>query len=87
MDDTASELIHQFTGEVRGADDGLYAAQVNGRQRADGMWEGWIEFRPVGSGPTLRTDRETTQPDREALAYWASGLETLYFDGALARAR
>jgi hypothetical protein len=30
---------------------------------------------------------ETTQPDRAALEYWASGIEPIYLDGALARAR
>ena len=88
MDETAPELIHQFTGEIRGTDGRFYTAQVCGARRADGTWEGWLEFRPAGgSGQILRTDRETTQPDRDALAYWASGLEPLYFDGALARAR
>jgi hypothetical protein len=88
MGEAASELIHQFAGEVRASDGRLYTAQVFGAARADGTWEGWLEFRPGGgSGQVLRTDRETTQPDRDALAYWASGLEPLYFDGALARAR
>ena len=84
----AGELIHQFTGQVQTADGQFYTAQVYGERRADGTWEGWLEFLPAsGSGQILRTGRETTQPDRDALAYWASGLETLYFDGALARAR
>jgi hypothetical protein len=87
MADTASELIHHFNEQIRGADGDIYTAQVYGQQRDDGTWEGRIEFRPAAdSGQTLRTDRETTQPDRDALAYWASGLEPLYFDGALARA-
>ena len=88
MDDAASELIQQFGEQIRAADGDIYTAQVFGTPRADGTWEGWIEFRPAeGPGRTLRTGRETTQPDRDALAYWASGLEPLYFDGALARAR
>lgn len=88
MVETVSELIHQFAGEIRAGDGRLYAARVYGERRADGTWEGWLEFRPAGGpGQILRTDRETTQPDRDALAYRASGLEPLYFDGALARAR
>jgi hypothetical protein len=87
MEDAASELIQRFAGEIRADDGRLYAAEVRGARRAGGTWEGWIEFRPSGgSGPVLRTGRETTQPDRDALAYWASGLEPLYFDGALGRA-
>jgi hypothetical protein len=33
----------------------------------------------------LRTRRETTQPDREALVYWATGISGTYLEGALAR--
>src|SRR5205814_6429032 len=40
-----------------------------------------------GRGPVLRTDRETTQPNRAAIAYWASGLEPVYLEGAFDRAR
>jgi len=35
---------------------------------------------------TLRTDQETSQPNRGALEYWADGLEPVYLQGALARA-
>lgn len=63
-----------------------YRAYVFGVQRADGTWAGWIELEPEGGGRRLRTAQETSQPDREALAYWASGLEDVYFDGAVARA-
>jgi hypothetical protein len=59
----------------------------HGKSYADGLWEGWIEFHPVdGRGPTLRTERETTQPNKAALEYWASGLGPIYFEGAFARA-
>lgn len=30
--------------------------------------------------------RETTQPNRDAVASWAGGLEPIYFEGAFARA-
>jgi hypothetical protein len=33
-----------------------------------------------------RSPVETTQPNREALAYWASGIEPVYLEGALERA-
>jgi hypothetical protein len=66
----------------------IYRATVHGEERADGTWEGWIEFRPLdGGAPALRTGQETSQPDRGALAYWASGLEPVYIDGAFSRAR
>jgi hypothetical protein len=35
----------------------------------------------------LTTGVETTQPNAEALEYWASGLEQIYLEGALKRAR
>lgn len=34
----------------------------------------------------LRTGQETSQPNRSALEYWATGLETIYLDGAFKRA-
>lgn len=52
----------------------------------DGMWEGWIEFAPIGGGTALRSPRETTQPNRKDAAYWASGLTAIYLEGALGRA-
>jgi hypothetical protein len=41
----------------------------------------------VGGGPPLATDVETTQSNAEAVAYWATGLQPVFFEGALARAR
>ena len=67
--------------------DTTYAVWVCGEQRPDGTWEGWLEFHPSDvSEPTLRTDQETSQPNRGALEYWAEGLEPIYLEGALARA-
>jgi hypothetical protein len=64
----------------------LYAAEVWGEQRADGLWEGWVEFVPTDGGPVLNTDRETSQSNLQALTYWATGLQPIYLEGALARA-
>jgi hypothetical protein len=36
---------------------------------------------------TLTTDQETSQPNRAAVEYWATGLEAVYFEGAFERAR
>ena len=52
----------------------------------DNVWEGWIEFVAVDDGHVVRTSRETTQPNRTDLAYWATGLTPTYLDGALTRA-
>jgi hypothetical protein len=81
------EVIQQYSMQVQGPGGTNYFILACGQAREDGTWEGWIEFHPEGAGgPVLRTGRETSQPDREALAYWASGLERVYFDGAFARA-
>ena len=67
--------------------DGLrYIAHAHGARTSGGTWHGWLVFEPQGGGPTLRTERETTQPERGHLVYWATGLEPVYLEGALARA-
>jgi hypothetical protein len=63
----------------------LYVAQASGRERADGTWEGWLEFVPDDGSDVLRSQRETTQPNLGALTYWASGLTPVYLTGALER--
>jgi hypothetical protein len=81
------QLIHTFTTPVREADSGaLYIAEVLGRQRSDGRWEGWLEFGPVAGVGLWRTGRETTQGSLDALIYWATGLEPVYLEGAFRRA-
>lgn len=80
-----AELIQTYVETLRDAGGEEYTAHAYGEERADGNWEGWLEFHSA-AGAARRTDRETTQPNREALAYWASGLEPIYLDGAFARA-
>ena len=65
---------------------GLYTARICGRQRSDGVWEGWVEYEPTDGSPVLRTPRETTQPKLTDLEYWAGGLTPVYLEGALERA-
>ncbi len=57
----------------------------SGSVGADGLWEGWIEFVSKDAVP-IRTPRETEQPNRIALEYWATGLTAAYLEGALRRA-
>ena len=79
-----AEVIHVFDATVL-VDGTPYVAQVVGRP--DGhIWEGWIEFASQDGTNALRTRRETTQPDRAALEYWATGLSPTYLEGALQRA-
>ncbi len=83
-----AELIQRYENRVKDDAGASYEVSVYGAARADGTWEGWIEFRPAaGGGAARRTERETSQPNRAALGYWASGLEPIYLDGAFARAR
>jgi hypothetical protein len=81
------ELIQQFKEPVD-LDKTAYLVRVYGEQRRDGTWTAWLEFHPVlDTAPILRTERETTQPDRTSLAHWASGLGSHYFGNALTRAQ
>jgi hypothetical protein len=82
------ELIHDFAGEITDADGHGYSARAMGHKRQGRtVWEGWLEFSPLGGrGIVRRSPIETTQPNREALAYWASGIEPVYLEGALERA-
>ena len=80
-------LIHEFGTGVRDTDGHLYKARAFGRERTNGTWIGWLEFSPRGTGGIVRRSPiETTQSNRRALVYWATGLEPVYLEGALARA-
>src|SRR5437763_1509684 len=81
------DVIHAFSDLVRDPD-GDYLARVIGQPTDSGTWEGYIELVPLERGrAVLRTGRETTQPNRTDLEYWATGLEPVYLEGALDRAR
>lgn len=82
-----AERIHTYTTAVTSGEGIRYRVHAYGAQNERGSWYGWLVFEPDGTtGAVLRTDRETTQPHRADLAYWASGLEPVYLDGALTRA-
>jgi hypothetical protein len=82
------ELIQEYSTRVFGDDGTTYVVRAYAEQRLGGTWEGWLEFHPTDlRKPVLRTAQETTQPSLQAAAYWASGLEPIYFEGAFARAR
>lgn len=82
-----AEVLASFATPV--SDDlGSYYARAVGRHADDGMWEGWIEFVPVdGGSDVLVGSIESRQPERQHLAYWATGLTAVYLEGALSRAR
>lgn len=82
-----AEMIQQYASQFQDEDGVKYVVMARGEMTVSGAWEGWLEFYPVDKTKAdLRTERETTQPNRTALEYWASGLEPLYFEGAFARA-
>jgi len=66
--------------------DRTYNARAIGRFSTGHMWEGWLEFLPIGGGEAIVSGVETTQPEREHLIYWATGLTPIYLEGALKRA-
>jgi hypothetical protein len=80
-----AEVLVRFTEAIHDNTGTPYRAQASGAADSDGLWEGWIEFTRE-DGLTLRTPRETEQPNRVALTYWAEGLTGVYLEGALARA-
>ena len=83
-----AELILEHSTPVKSPGGKTFVARTYGEERSDGTWVGWIEFTPVGDrGLTRVTDRETSQPNKVALDYWASGLEPIYLDGAFERAQ
>ena len=82
-----AEVILQFGPPLTDEFGVTYVVKVCGRAAEDGLWEGWIEFDPQNGGTSLRTPRETEQPNRVDLEYWATGLTVTYLEGALERAR
>lgn len=81
------ELVHER--EIAISDDGgrAYAAvRVYAYPQPGGTWAGMLEFLPADGGAGVRSARETTQSNLDGVVYWATGLEPLYFEGALARA-
>jgi hypothetical protein len=81
-----AEVLVSFTKPTRSATGDLYYARALGQVADDGLWEGWLEFTRAGDDETVTTRRETEQPNRSDLMYWAQGLTQTYLEGALERA-
>ena len=80
------EVLLDFSAPIRGPEGRIYAAQAIGEEMPDGLWHGWIEFSTGDDRELVTTDRETTQPNRTDVVYWATGLTQIYLEGALTRA-
>ena len=84
-----AELLVEFDTILRGSDGCDWHPRVWGQiVEEDALWEGWIEFLPAGTNDrdAIRTGRETEQPKRADLMYWAQGLTQVYLEGSLERA-
>jgi len=82
-----AELVHERTLKLVDREGTLYErALVYAELQPAGTWAAWVEFLPQDGEKVLQTDRETTQRTLAAVAYWASGLQPTYFEGALDRA-
>lgn len=80
-----AEVLIDFEKAVSDTAGNAYTARACGREVDGGRWEGWIEFVPEENAPVLRSERETTQPNRTDIEYWAGGLTPVYLEGALRR--
>jgi hypothetical protein len=80
-----AEALVRFTDAIQDESGASYEAEASGAVNARGLWEGWIEF-VAKDGTAFRSPRETEQPNRIALLYWAAGLTVAYLEGALRRA-
>jgi hypothetical protein len=82
-----AEVLVQFANPIFDEDGRPYIARACGAPMADDKrWQGWIEFVQSGEGTAIRSVRETTQPNRADVEYWATGLTLVYLEGALRRA-
>ncbi len=81
-----TEVLVRFDEPIPRGDGTPYIVQAMTRRRDDNLWEGWLVFTPAkDGGEAVATGRETTQPNRDAVMYWAQGLSRVYLMGALER--
>jgi DNA-binding MarR family transcriptional regulator len=80
------QLLQEFETPVVDKAGTIYRVFLYGRSRPADTWQGWLVFERAADGTRYPTDVETTQPNAEAVLYWATGLTDAYFDGALDRA-
>ena len=81
-----AEVLVEFSEPVMAKGGRLFVARACGSEMDSHLWQGWLEFLPANGGEAIRSGRETTQPNRQDTAYWATGLTPVYLEGALVRA-
>jgi hypothetical protein len=79
------QLLQQFEKPIFDKSGVSYTVFLYGRNRPGDTWQGWLVFERF-DGKRFATDVETTQPNADTILYWAGGLTSAYFDGALERA-
>jgi hypothetical protein len=81
------ELVHERVLELRDRRGKTYGrVLVYAEKQPAGTWAGWVEFVSTSGEAVVRTEQETTQSTLGGVAYWATGLQRTYFEGALDRA-
>jgi hypothetical protein len=82
-----AELVHERPLRLTDAAGRVYdSILVFAQPLPGGTWEAWLEFTSEDGALTVRGPRETTQSTLDDVAYWATGLEPVFFEGALERA-
>jgi hypothetical protein len=81
-----AEIFEEFSHILVDENGVRYHAHSCGSEMPDGKWQGWLEFVPLDGAAAIRSGRETTQPNRNAMMYWTTGLTPVYLEGALQRA-
>ncbi|HEV7242679.1 MAG TPA: hypothetical protein VGQ36_25850 [Thermoanaerobaculia bacterium] len=79
-------LLQEFERRITDDRGTTYRVFLYGLSRPADTWVGWLAFERISDGRRFATDVETTQPNAQAIVYWATGLTDTYFEGALARA-
>ena len=79
----AMAFIHRFSDPLEDDEGRAYRVEAHGHLAETGLWEGWLEFVPVGGGDPVVGPVESRQPEREHLIYWATGLSPVSLEGAL----
>jgi hypothetical protein len=81
------ELVHERLLEISDAEGRSFRrVLVYAERQPEGIWAAWVEFVSASGDRVVQTDRETTQSTLRDVVYWAMGLQTTYFEGALDRA-
>jgi hypothetical protein len=82
-----AEILVKFDEPIAAPGGKTYFAQAVGKEVDGGLWDGWLEFQRVDDAlDALASGRETTQPNRKNIEFWAQGLTKVYLEGALDRA-